>query len=310
MLTKIFSKSRPVHLLISTLIIALGLIFAFIYDGGEYALRETKGIYLIIPLILFSIFLTDLIAKKNQINKNDDYVILLYTIFLLLIPEVFLEWSVVLSSMFILLSFRRLVSLRSHVQVKQKIFDASLWVTVAAIFEFWSILFFALVFISIIIHASNDFRNWIIPIFGFSTVSILLLLYAFAFDMGILTTIQGKMGADFSFEYIANQSQSIHTSTWLTFLIIVLAFQIMAVPSYLAMVQNSIKIVISMLIVGVFVYLFTTGKHEGLWLYCFTPLAIMGSNFISYVKRDWMKEVIVVLLLLLSVFSFVQFLTA
>jgi len=286
----------------------MGFIFAFIYNKGVHSFSETKGIYLILPLILFSIFLTDFIAKRNHINKNDDYAILLYTLFLFLIPGVFLELSVVLSSIFILLALRRLVSLQSHVEIKQKIFDASLWVGVAAIFEFWSILFFALIFIAVIIHVSNDFKNWVIPFLGFFAVLILFVLYALVFDFEVLDTIQDKMIVDFDLDYIIGLFYSIPTAALLSFLFIVLVFQVMVVSSYLAIMQNTIKIIIAMLVIGVFVYLLSSEKHDGLWLYCFTPLAIMGSNFISAIKKNWIKEGVVIVLLLLCVYSFWQFL--
>lgn len=308
MITKIFSKSRPVHLVISNLLVVISFVFAFVFKKGLHSFSETKAIYLILPLILFSIFLTDFIAKRNHINKNDDYAILLYTLFLFLIPGVFLELSVVLSSVFILLALRRLVSLQSHVEVKQKIFDASLWVGVASIFEFWSILFFALIFIAVIIHVSNDFKNWIIPFLGFFAVLIVFVLYALIFDFDLLDTIQDQMIIDFNFNYIIDLFYVIPTAVLLSFLFIALVFQVMAVSSYLAIMQNTIKIIIAMLLIGVIVYLFSAEKHDGLWLYCFAPLAIIGSNFISAIKKNWIKEGVVTALLLLAVYSFWQFL--
>lgn len=308
MITKIFSKSRPVHLVISNLLVMISFVFVFIYKESAASFAETTTMYVIIPLVLFSIFLIDFIAKRNHINKNDDYAILFYTLFLFLIPGVFLEFSVVLSSVCILLALRRLVSLQSHVGVKQKIFDASLWVGLAAIFEFWSILFFALIFIAVIIHVSNDFRNWIIPFVGFFAVLILFVLYALGFNFEVLDTIEDKMIIGFDFNDIANLFYAIPTATLLSFLFVVLVFQIMVVSSYLAIMQNTIKIIIAMLFIGVFVYLFSSEKHDGLWLYCFAPLAIMASNFISAIKRVWIKEGIVIVLLLLSMYSFWQFL--
>jgi hypothetical protein len=308
MITKIFSKSRPMHLVISNLLVVFSFVFVFIYKKGIHSFLENSVIYLILPLILFSIFLTDFIAKKNHINKNDDYAILFYTLFLFLIPGVFLELSVVLSSVFILLATRRLVALRSHVQIKQKIIDASLWVSIAAVFEFWSILFFALIFIAVIIQVSNDFRNWIIPLIGFSAVLILFVLYALVFDFEVLDTIQDKMIIGSDLNHILNLFYSIPTATFFLFLFIVLVFQVVAVSSYLAIMQNAIKLIISMLLIGILVYVFSSEKHNGLLLYCFAPLAIIASNFISAIKKTWIKEGLVVVLLLLSVYSFWQFL--
>lgn len=308
MITKIFSKSRPMHLVISNLLVVFSFVFVFIYKKGIHSFLENSVIYLILPLILFSIFLTDFIAKKNHINKNDDYAILFYTLFLFLIPGVFLELSVVLSSVFILLATRRLVALRSHVQIKQKIIDASLWVSIAAVFEFWSILFFALIFIAVIIQVSNDFRNWIIPLIGFSVVLTLFVLYVLVFDFEALVTIQDKMSIEFDHNHLLSLFYSIPTAVLFSFLFIVLVFQVVAVSGYLAIMQNTIKLMIVMLLISVLVYVFSSVKHDGLLLYCFAPLAIMSSNFILAIKKTWVKEGVVVVLLLISVYSFWQFL--
>jgi hypothetical protein len=78
-------------------------------------------------------------------------VLVFFFFFLLIVffPSVLDNVNLVVANFFILLAFRRLISLQS-LKASKKIFDASFWIIVAALFQFWSILYLVLVFISII----------------------------------------------------------------------------------------------------------------------------------------------------------------
>ena len=60
---------------------------------------------------------------------------------------------------------------------KEKIFGASFWIFLAALFHFWSILYIGLVFISIALHVSRDYKNWIIPFIALFSVTILFFVF-------------------------------------------------------------------------------------------------------------------------------------
>jgi hypothetical protein len=98
--------------------------------------------------VLGSVFITNFISKKNGLRT----VLTQFFYFLLIVffPSVLDNVNLVVANFFILLAFRRLISLQSLKASKEKIFDASFWIIVAALFQFWSILYLVLVFISII----------------------------------------------------------------------------------------------------------------------------------------------------------------
>src|SRR3970282_2496096 len=126
------------------------------------------------------------VSKKNGLSKNSSYTIFFYLLFLLFFPSILDNINLIFSNLFILLALRRLLSLQSLTASKEKIFDASLWIFVASLFHFWSIIFIVLVFISIMFHVARDYRNWILPFIAFFTAGIIFMLYAAVFDVNIL----------------------------------------------------------------------------------------------------------------------------
>lgn len=305
MIAKIFSKANPMNFLICIAILLLGFVLSSVkIYRSDVGTAESIAYFSIFFLLVFTIFLTDFIAKKSNLNKSDNYAIVFFVLFLLLIPETLLDFSVVMSNVFVLLAFRRLVLLQSLTLSKQKILDASIWISIACVFEFWSILFFILIFVAILIHVSSDFRNWLIPFVGFSAVAILVALYAFIVDFGIIDSIRDKAVLDFNFGNI----NSFSLIAFSVMLVVLLIFQVVHFQNYLATLQNSIKKVIALLIIGLFVYLFSNEKNNGFLLFCIAPLSVIGSNLINSLHKEWLKDTYIYVLLILSCISFYLYL--
>ena len=86
------------------------------------------------------------IVTKNNLTYNNGYAALYFCLFIGLIPSCLEENSILVSNLFILLSFRRIMSLKTNSNIKKKLLDASMWICLAAIFEPWAILFFLVLF--------------------------------------------------------------------------------------------------------------------------------------------------------------------
>lgn len=306
MITNIFSRSNPMNFAVITilLLVAFGLTILIHYNPG-FTLAESIAFFAIYPMLLFSVFFINFISQKNNLNKNDNYSPLFFCLFLCLIPGIFTDSSVVISNIFVLFALRRLLSIQSLITPKQKIFDASFWIAIAAIFQLEAILFLLLVFVAIILHVSNDFKNWIIPFVGVFTVSVLVVLYAFIFDHEVLTTIQNKIQQmSFDFENIFGTFSTFSSGVLMTLMVLLLIFQLSTIGTYLTIIQNSIKKIISLLLLALLVYIISNENNKNLLLYGIAPLSIISANFINSLQKKWMKEAFIVLLLVLSVTAF------
>ncbi|MES2577113.1 MAG: DUF6427 family protein, partial [Bacteroidota bacterium] len=202
MITSVFRKSTPLNF---SLVVILMLVFFSIYQFQDlswmnsFVLISKKG--MLFCVLLASVFITNFVVKKNGLSKDSSYTVFFYFLFLLFFPSVLDNLNLILSNFFILLALRRLISLQSLKASKEKIFDASLWVFLAALFHFWSIIFIVLVFISIIFHVSRDYRNWILPFIAFFIVGILFMIYATVFDLDVLEYIIKSVQINFEIDY-------------------------------------------------------------------------------------------------------------
>ena len=183
MITSIFSKSKPINFIIVFFITLLAFITARITGFADV---ETSGLYIFKQVILFflcytSILLLNFIVSKNSLSKNTNYEILLFSLFLLALSQTTINTNILFSNFFVLLGLRRIISLRSRIKVNKKLFDAAFWIAIAALFYFWSILFFILIIASLILYADNKINHWIIPFTGVATVFIITLSISIVF---------------------------------------------------------------------------------------------------------------------------------
>src|SRR5690606_41027721 len=120
-----------------------------------------------------SILVVNFIVSKHSLTKKSNYEILLYSLFLLAIPQTTLNTNMLFANFFILLSLRRIISLRSFISPEKKLFDAAFWIGIASLFFFWSVLFFVLIFIALLLYTDNKVKHWIIPFAGVLTVFVI-----------------------------------------------------------------------------------------------------------------------------------------
>ena len=291
MITSIFSKSKPINFIIVFFITLLAFVMARI-DVMSGAL--TTMLILKQSAILFVIFLMILllnfIVSKNSLSKENNYEILLFSLFLLLIPQTTTSANVIISNFFILLGLRRIVSLRSQRDIKKKLFDAAVWVAVAALFYFWSILFFVLIVMSLILYTDNNARHWIIPFIGVSTV--------FVISMAVSILFYDEFFDFFDFPLIVNYDFDPYNSTsYIVALTVLLSFGIWSSIFYLKNIKKkkkgsraTFKIIVIAALISFIIVLQVPQKNGSEFLFLFAPLAIIISNYIEIVQEKWFKE--------------------
>ena len=305
MITTIFSKSRPFNYILVT---ALLILCFFLYQLKDVASIDSgieiasKGVLLL--LLVASLFISNFITKKNGLSKDNTFPFLFFFSFLILFPTTLGTSSLIISNFFVLLALRRLISLQSLVTPKEKIFDASLWIFIASLFHFWSILFIILVFVSIILHVARDYRNWILPYIAFFTVAIIFLLFAFIFDKTLVDKLLDKAYISFDFNYFTNKFQNIALSIYVAITALFLFTQIISLPSKPLIHHNSYKKIIIAFFIGFAVYVVSPDKNNSILLFTFMPLAVMATGYFEGIQTNWTKEATAILVVGLSLLSF------
>jgi hypothetical protein len=254
-------------------------------------------------LLLLSFFLVNFISLKNALTQNDNYAILLFLVFILLFPSVLNNIKIVLSNVFLLLALRRLISLKTLSSSKEKIFDASFWIFLSAIFHFWSILYIILVFISIIFHSGKEYKNWILPFVSFLCVWILYIATSL-FLFGNYSINKAVFQVSFNFFDFKDVYQNMALSLFVSISVLFFASQTIDYQNKPLNMQSSYKQVYFAFLLAMGIYIFSANKSNDLLMYTFAPLAILGANMFEKMENSIYKEVSLYLLLGVGLFFF------
>ena len=304
MIASLFSKTRPINYV---LIFLMLLSCFFLYQSRVSSTDFTTNILIekatVLVLIVFSFFLVNFISLKNSLTKNDNYAILIFFVFILLFPTILHNTKIVLSNVFLLLALRRLVSLKTLVSRKEKIFDASFWIFLSAIFHFWSILYIVLVFISIIFHSNKDYKNWLLPFISFLCVWILYIFASLVlFDN---YTIDDSINdVSFNFFVFDNVYQNMALALFVSISVLFFASQTFDYQNKPLNMQSSYKQIYFSFILAVGIYIFSPNKSNDLLIYSFAPLSILGANMFENFEDSVYKEVSLYLLFAVGLFFF------
>ena len=229
---------------------------------------------------------------------NDNYEILIFSLFLLLIASTTRNTDIIFSNFFVLLGLRRIMSLRSQKNVKKKLFDAAFLIAIASLFYFWTILFFALILITLILYTDNNLRHWMIPFLGVVTVFVIsistsIIIYDSFFG---IFNISPEISYNFS---------NYNSVKYLVAITLLLSFGIWSSIFYLQNIKKkkkafraSFKIIIVAAIIAFLIVLQAPEKSGSEFLFLFAPLAIIITNYIEIIKERWFKEVFLFLLIM------------
>lgn len=309
MITNLFRKSTPLNY--SLVIIGI-FIFYFLYQfqhfHGDNSILNLLKNGLVLVLLFASLFTTNFIIKKNELSRDSAYAVLFYFLFLLFIPSVWNNCSLVFSNFFILLSLRRLLSLHSLKLQKEKIFDASLWVFTAAIFNFWSILFIILVFISILFHVARDYRYWFLPLIAFFTAASVVIFVALIENVNWIykLTASSNWSYYFKFDYFQNNFQNIAFSIYVTIALFFLVAMVLSLSNRPLILHASYKKIMLAFLIGFAILVISPKKSNELLLFTFAPMAIMASSHLEISQVKWQKEVLLWIVISCALLSFIS----
>jgi hypothetical protein len=284
------------------------ILFFFLYQFKNadwlQSLESVGKKAILLGLLIASLFISNFITKKNGLSKDNTYPFLFFFSFLILFPTTLGNSNLIVSNFFILLALRRLISLQSLVAPKEKIFDASMWIFIAALFHFWSILFIGLVFVSIALHVARDYRNWILPYIAFFTTATLCTVFILMYDSSLLDRLLEGVHTSFNFNYFTNKFQNIAISIYAAITALFLFSQIVAFPSKPLVHHNSYKKIILAFFIGFIIYVISPAKNNSILIYTFMPLAVMATSYFEGAKIKWSQEVTAIIVIGLSFLSF------
>ncbi len=303
MLASLFKKSTPIN---SIVLLAAITIFCILYNlvnTPESSIITVERL-VVIGVLWVSLFVSNFITKRNNLSKDSGFTVLFFVVFVLFFPKLFSDPRLVIANFFVLLALRRLISLQSLKNPKEKIFDASLWIFAASLFHFWSILFIILVFISILFHVSRDYRNWLLPFIAFLAVTIMFFLVSLIFNAEWIEHIQKSWIFVPGIAFVNNKSENIAVAIYLTIAVVFLVTMFLSLSKRPLIVQNSFQKIIAAFIISLVIFAISPSKSSNLLIFTFAPLAIMVTAFVEFTKVKWQREFVTISIAALAIFCF------
>lgn len=291
MITSIFRKSKPINFIIVFFITLL----AFVSARTKLLPAPIDGNYIFQQIGLFlvcfiSVLIVNFIVSKHSLTKKNSYEILLFSLFLLAIVQTTANTNILFANFFILLSFRRIISLRSMITPEKKLFDAAFWIAIATLFYFWAILFFIVIYAALLLYSDNKFKHWLIPFFGIATVFVIAISVSIIYNDNFLGVFKSFPDLSYDFNKYNTLRFLIAITMFLSFGFWASLFFIKSIKSKKRAFRPAFKIVFLALLVSFIMVLFNPNKDGSEFLFMFAPLAIIITNYIETIEDKWFKE--------------------
>ena len=305
MLTNFFSNSKPFHFILISLLLFVGYTFynfqisSFENDFIRLIQLTFKfGLYIVLMLIFA------FIIKKNNLTQINSYALFIFICLLLSTPNVFQNSKPIFSTVFILLALRRILSFNSKKNIQKKILDASLWIGVATLFYFWSILFLLVLYAALIQLASKNFKLFLIPIIGMFFVFIICTIYFLYLDNNMYWYTDHKKFISFDFSSYKLLNNFFSLFGMLSMTVISLVFKFLNFTKTPLRKKSKYWIIIFTLITGIIIVALTGQKNGIELIFTIVPISILFSNFIEALQRKWLSEMMLWFILMAPILSY------
>jgi hypothetical protein len=291
MISSFFNKAKPIHLVIVCSILLSVFIIAKFYNINKpFGLNEMFKQTGLLAVCLSSVFVLDFLVSRNNLTKKNSYKILIFSLFIALLPVTVLNSKLLIANFFILLALRRIISLRTNKDIKKKLFDASFWICIATLFYFWAILFYVLIFVGLMLYRIVDLKNWIIPIIGALTVVIIGISYMILIGHNILEYSYQHIYFSFDFSSLNSKRIVISATIILSYGVWSLLYFIRYLKAKSKKSRPSFLLIIFAVIIGLLILAVSPNKNGSEFLFLFAPLSIIITNYLETISEKWFKE--------------------
>ena len=304
MVAKFFNKTKPVNTVINLSFLLFLFVYTFfVYSNSNYGLHLFGQRVLDFVLLLFNLFLILFIIRKNNLTKNNSYAELLIVLFIGMFPTVMINTSVLISNLVLLFAFRRIYSLRTGKDVKEKLFDSSFLIGIATLLHPWTMLYILLIYVGISVFQKSNMRTILIPLVGFITPLFLYWTYT------LLVSATSGAFPDLHIGYNFSNYNSLRLLLPLAMVATFIFWTILPTTAKIYSVNNQFRdlwvLILYHLAVSVVVMLFAGAKDGSETLFLFFPVAVIITNYLQQIKEKWFKEVVLLLFIFTTFFGLI-----
>lgn len=296
MISSLFGRTKPINY-----IILLVFLFGFYWIVHLYLFQKRYGPdqvleqLFILGFLMFTIFIVDFIVKRNRLSGTNSFALMYYTLLMVVFPEVLIDSNGIFCSFFLLLSIRRIISLRSLRDVKLKLFDATLWIMVASLFYEWALLYLIVVFAGLYFYDARNVRNWFIPFVAAITFALIAIAVLVLRNDPYVLLDHYDFNHDFS---------SVFFFDWGNSLILVVYVGVVFLAGLLAYLKLgtvgvgklvTMRLVLLLFIIGLIINLLNSTAENHPIIITFFPAMLFITTYVETIKKDRFRETVLLL---------------
>ena len=302
MISSIFGRTKPINFIFLALFALCFLLgYYFLGNTNGFTLAQLPDILITAALVTFTMLLIEFINRKNTLTKDNSYLSFFFLLYLCMFPKIFADIEVIVAHIFVLLSFRRIISIRSGQDVRSKIFDGALWVFVATMFYSWSVLFLILVFAGIFLYGVNYYKNLLVPFVALLIVAILGVTWKLWMGQELDWRVFVDMTPTLSFDKYTDL-RFVFPVTFISGIALISGvyyFMKVGGRAYKARIPGWL-VLIFFALAALLVALVESANTSEL-IFAGFPLCVMMTNYLQSIKRKWLKEAFLWAFLILPV---------
>lgn len=298
LIANFFRKSKPVNVFNATILLVVLFVLNFLFSvPTDFSARNILEKIALLMLLLFFVLVSNFIIGKNALTKDNAFGALFVVLILGTFPETMNSTGIIIANIALLLALRKIYSLRSVINTKEKMFDAGLWIGIASLFHVWSLLFIWLTFVGLVVYKKIQIKFLLIALIG---VIVPVLLY---FTTQLFFDSQDVFYSHFQFDYLlifSNYQANIIQAPLLFYGILLLLILFLVTPGIFR-VNNKFKstwqLFLNHLIIALIVVTLSPVKTGSEMLFLAFPLAIGIANVIERWKSGIFQHALIYLAL-------------
>jgi len=293
MISSIFGRTKPINYII--LLVFLFFFYWFVHFflfQKSYSPEQILGQTAILGFLSFSIFVVNFITLRNKITGGNSLAILFYTMLIVLFPQVLIDSNAILCSFFLLFAIRRILSFRSLIDIKLKIFDATFWILIASLFYDWAILYLLMVVIAIYFYDPKNIKNWLVP---FAAIIAMFLI------MTAVLALTNNMEFLWNHYYFNFKFNEVYFYDWSNSTLLFLYIFTVLLCGFLAFLKLgnvglgklvTMRLVLILFLIGLLVKVLKSSPDTHPILITFFPAVVFITTYVQSIKKDSVREIV------------------
>jgi len=305
MLARFFKKSKPIGYisLLILLLIFIGIHFFLVEQRAD--IGQTIGVFIIFSLF---IFISDFIIRKNHLTPTNFYALFVFILLIGLFPSVLYLSKSSISFLFVLLSIRRVYSIQTKKELLIKLFESGFYLGISFLLYPITIIYVILIYSSYILYIHMINKDLLLSILGFITP--IFLVFTYFFLTNDIASFKNITELDINFTIIDFTQFNLFLPLILMSLLVVWALIKNFSNRHVFGVdwKNSLNIVMVQLFLSILLIMMSSLTMKSSILFLFFPSAILIGNLVALIKKYWVKELLLLSLLLVAlIIPFIEF---